>query len=102
MYALRPCFSIGNETTHDGGFAHLGLLRALPAVRMCQDEDKVMSEALPEPFANRVAVDDVLLCAFEHVLQEIGKNIDDRLVWGERREALCDIIFETNTLRSQV
>ena len=91
---------VGYEAAVHCGAAHLRLLRALPTIRMAEDELDVRLHRVPERGAVRVGIDDERARTAEEVCEEVGEDVDCRLAGGERGEAHA-VHFEFHVLGSQ-
>lgn len=98
--ARFPLICVGYEAAVHCGAAHLRLLRALPTIRMAEDELNVLLHRVPKRGAVRMGIDDERARTAEEVCQEVGKDVDRRLAGGERGEAHA-VHFEFHVLGSQ-
>ena len=78
---------VGDEAAVHGRAAHLGLLGALPAVRVAEHELQVVLDRAPHRAAVRVGVDDEAARAAKEVAEKVAKDVHGALAAREGGEA---------------
>lgn len=95
-----PLIRIRYQPANNRRPTHLRLLRALPSVRVAQNELDVMLDGAPHGVAVRVGVDDEGVGAAEEVGEEVAEDVDGGFgarEWGEAHA----VHFELHCLWSE-
>ena len=85
-YTGSALLSVGNKTSNNSCSAHFTLLRAFPAIRMCQNVSDLLFNGVPQSRPICMCFLDVAPRALVKVSKKIGEDLQHRFVGGKWRD----------------